>query len=245
VSSGSLAGRAGIVTGAAMGIGEAVAEALAERGAAVVGLDLDAAALEATVTRIRATGGAADAVAGDVAEYADVSAAAETCLSAHGRIDFAIANAGIGDYSLLSDGDPERWRRLLNTNLLGCAYTVRAVLPAMKTAGSGDIVLMASIAGREAWVGEPIYIASKWGMVGLSRSLRMECAPHGIRVTVVEPTMVDTPLVRATEDGRRELAEFAALSPQDVARCVAFALEQPPGVGVSEMVLRAIGPELA
>jgi NADP-dependent 3-hydroxy acid dehydrogenase YdfG len=115
----------------------------------------------------------------------------------------------------------------------------------MKERGSGDIVLMASIAGRESWVGEPLYIASKWGMVGLSRSLREECAPHGVRVTVVEPTMVDTPLVRATEDGRRELEQYPALAAADVARAVVFALEQPDGVAVGEIVLRAVGPEIA
>jgi 3-oxoacyl-[acyl-carrier protein] reductase len=240
-----LAGRAGLVTGAAKGIGAAVLEAVAQRGAAVVGMDVDAAALEAAVDRVNAAGGTASAAAGDVSRDADVEAAAAACTVRHGQVDFVVANAGIGNYSLMSDGDPNAWRRLLEVNLLGAAYTVRAVLADMKRRGSGDVVLMASIAGRESWVGEPIYIASKWGMVGLARSLREECAPHQVRVTVVEPTMVDTPLVRATEDGRRELGQYPALAAADVARVVVMALEQPPGVSVGEIVLRAVGPEIA
>jgi NADP-dependent 3-hydroxy acid dehydrogenase YdfG len=240
-----LEGRAGLVTGAAKGIGAAVLEAVAARGARVVGMDVDAAALDAAVARVTDAGGVASASAGDVSRFADVEAAATACTERYGQVDFVVANAGVGNYSLMSDGDPEAWRRLLEVNLLGAAYTVRAVLADMKRRGSGDVVLMASIAGRESWVGEPIYIASKWGMVGLARSLREECAPHQVRVTVVEPTMVDTPLVRATEDGRRELEQYPALSAADVARVVVLALEQPAGVSVGEIVLRAVGPEIA
>jgi NADP-dependent 3-hydroxy acid dehydrogenase YdfG len=245
VTQGPLAGRAGLVTGAAKGIGAAVLEAVAARGAGVVGMDVDAAALDVVVDRVTAAGGRASAAPGDVSRFGDVETAAAACADRHGQVDFVVANAGVGNYSLMSDGDPEAWRRLLEVNLLGAAYTVRAVLADMKRRGSGDIVLMASIAGRESWVGEPIYIASKWGMVGLARSLREECAPHQVRVTVVEPTMVDTPLVRATEDGRRELEQYPSLSAADVARIVVMALEQPPGVSVGEIVLRAVGPEIA
>jgi len=245
VSERPLEGRAGLVTGAGKGIGAAVLEAVAARGARVVGMDVDQEALAATVGRATAAGGTASAAAGDVSRFADVEAAAGACRDRYDRVDFVVANAGVGNYSLMSDGEPEAWRRLLEVNLLGAAYTVRAVLAEMKRRRSGDVVLMASIAGRESWVGEPIYIASKWGMVGLARSLREECAPHEVRVTVVEPTMVDTPLVRSTEDGRRELDEYPALSAADVARFVVLALEQPPGVSVGEIVLRAVGPEIA
>jgi NADP-dependent 3-hydroxy acid dehydrogenase YdfG len=103
---------------------------------------------------------------------------------------------------------------------------------------------MASVAGREAWAGEPIYIASKHALVGMGHSLRRECAPDGIAVTLIEPAIVDTPLVRSTAEGRDELERFAALSADDVGRAVVFALAQPPGVGIGEIVLRAVGPEL-
>jgi NADP-dependent 3-hydroxy acid dehydrogenase YdfG len=243
-AAGSLAGRAGLVTGAGKGIGAAIAAEVAARGPAVAVADVDADAAQAVAGEIAAAGGRALAAHVDVRRFEEVDRACAACLSELGGLDFVVANAGIGDYSLMSDGDPERWRTLIETNVLGAAYTVRAALPHMKAARRGHVVLMASIAGREAWVGEPIYIASKWAVVGLGRTLRLECAPHDVRVTLIEPSMVDTPLVRGSAEGRKELDDFAALAPADVARAVAFALEQPDGVGVSEIVIRAVGPEL-
>jgi NADP-dependent 3-hydroxy acid dehydrogenase YdfG len=105
-------------------------------------------------------------------------------------------------------------------------------------------VLMASTAGRGTWVGEPVYIATKWGVVGLGWALRKEALEHNVRVTMIEPSMVDTPLVRATAEGRDELERFATLQADDVARAVAFAIGQPEGVGISELVIQAVGPEL-
>jgi NADP-dependent 3-hydroxy acid dehydrogenase YdfG len=210
----------------------------------VVVADFDAEAADAVAAAISADGGRAVAAHVDVRRFDEVERACQACRSELGGLDFVVANAGIGDYSLMSDGEPERWRTLVETNVLGAAFTVRAALPHMKAQGRGHIVLMASIAGREAWVGEPIYIASKWAVVGLGRTLRLECAPHNVRVTLIEPSMVDTPLVRSTDEGRKELDEFAALDAADVARAVGFALEQPDGVGVSEIVIRAVGPEL-
>jgi NADP-dependent 3-hydroxy acid dehydrogenase YdfG len=143
----------------------------------------------------------------------------------------------------MSEGDPARWHDLLDINVLGVANCVRAVLPGMTVRRAGDVVIMASIAGRESWVGEPVYIASKHALVGLGSSLRRECAPDGVRVTLIEPAIVDTPLVRSTGEGRAELGSYAALSPDDVARAVLFAVSQPPGVGIAEIVIRAVGAE--
>jgi NADP-dependent 3-hydroxy acid dehydrogenase YdfG len=155
-----------------------------------------------------------------------------------------VANAGVGSYSSIHDGDPELWRRVVETNLLGVLHTVRATYPHMKEARKGHIVLMASIAGRQTWVGEPIYIATKWGVVGFGWALRKEAIPYNVRVTMIEPGMVDTPLLMETEEGRGELERFAALSIDDVARAVAFSLGQPEGVAVSEIMITPVGPEL-
>ncbi|MDX2970137.1 SDR family NAD(P)-dependent oxidoreductase [Kribbella solani] len=235
--------RIAMVTGGGRGIGEAASLALAAAGAGVAVLDLDPAAAGEVVQRIETAGGTAIAVACDVADYASVAGATARVADTFGAVDLVVANAGIGDYSALSDGDVQRWRRLLEVNVLGVAHVVRATLAPMKAAGFGDVVIMSSIAGRETWAGEPIYIASKHALTGLGGSLRRECAAFGVRVTLVEPTIVDTPLVRGTELGREELDRYAALTADDVARAVVYAVSQPPAVGVAEILLRAVGPE--
>jgi NADP-dependent 3-hydroxy acid dehydrogenase YdfG len=239
-----LAGLAGIVTGAGRGIGEACATTLAGHGARVLLADLDGDVLEEVATRIRAAGGEVALHTVDVREWPSVEELCRSCVDTFGSLDFAVANAGIGDYSSLDTGDPERWRSVVETNLLGVLHTVRGAFPRMKAQRRGDIVLMASIAGRQSWVGEPVYIATKWGVVGLGWALRKEALEHNVRVTMIEPSMVDTPLVRATEEGRDELERFATLQAEDVARAVAFAIAQPEGVAVSELVIQAVGPEL-
>jgi NADP-dependent 3-hydroxy acid dehydrogenase YdfG len=237
----ALAGANVLITGAAKGIGAGVARACAAAGARVGILDVDEAGAAALAADI---GDAALALPADVRRYDEVAGAAERLRERFGPITGLVANAGIGEYTLMSEGDPEDWRRLLEVNVLGAAYAVRAVLPEMKERRQGTVVFMASIAGREAWPGEPMYIASKHALVGMGHSLRKECSSHGVGVTLIEPAIVDTPLVRATEDGRSELERFASLDPEDVGRAVVFALGQPAGVGIGELVLRAIGPEL-
>ncbi len=239
-----LSGLAGIVTGAGRGIGEGCARKLAGYGARVLLADLDEGRLRQVAAKIRDAGGEAETQVTDVRDWPSVEALAATCLERFGAIDFVVANAGIGSYSALHDGDPTLWRRVVETNLLGVLHTVRATYPQMKEAGRGHIVLMASIAGRQTWVGEPIYIATKWGVVGFGWALRKEAIPHNVRVTMIEPGMVDTPLLQETEEGRGEIERFASLSIDDVARAVAFALAQPEGVAVSELMITPVGPEL-
>jgi NADP-dependent 3-hydroxy acid dehydrogenase YdfG len=239
-----LEGLAGVVTGAGRGIGGGCATELAAHGASVVLADLDPSSLAEIAGKIEAAGGRALTHQMDVRSWSDVEAAVEACVGAFGTLDFVVANAGIGNYSSLATGDPERWKDVVDTNLLGVLHTVRAAFPRMKEQRRGHIVLMASIAGRQTWVGEPVYIATKWAVVGLGWALRKEALEHGVRVTMIEPGMVDTPLVRSTEEGRSELERFAALRIEDVARAVAFALAQPEDVAVTEMMITPVGPEL-
>lgn len=239
-----LEGLAGVVTGAGRGIGGGCATTLAGHGAKVLLADVDTEGLAEVAGKIQAEGGTALTHPTDVRSWTDVEAAVEACVQGFGRLDFVVANAGIGNYSSLATGDPETWKQVVDTNLLGVLHTVRAAFPRMQEQRSGHIVLMASIAGRQTWVGEPVYIATKWAVVGLGWALRKEALEHGVRVTMIEPGMVDTPLVRSTAEGRSELDRFAALRIDDVARAVAFALAQPDDVAVTEMMITPVGPEL-
>ncbi len=237
-------GKAGIVTGAGRGIGQGCAAELASHGASVMLADLNEDRLAETAASIESAGGTAATQVCDVREWASVEHLARACIDTFGQIDFVVANAGIGSYSAIDTGDPESWKRVVETNFLGVLHTVRATYPRMKERGAGHIVLMASIAGRQTWVGEPVYIATKWGVVGFGWALRKEAMPHNVRVTMIEPGMVDTPLLLETPEGRSELERFAALSIDDVARAVSYALSQPEGVAVTELMITPVGPEL-
>ena len=239
-----LRGRAGIVTGAGQGIGAAIALELARLGARLLVADLSQPAAAGVAGRVVAAGGEAQGVAADVRDYAATAALAGACCERFGGIDFVVANAGLGDHSTLADGDPARWREVIETNILGTAHTIRAALPAMRAQGRGDVVLIASVSGRESYAGEPIYAASKWAVVGLGHALRKEALAYGVRVTLVEPGLVDTPLARSTPLGRQWLETLQPLRDLDVARAVAYALAQPAHVAVNEIVLRPLAQEV-
>jgi NADP-dependent 3-hydroxy acid dehydrogenase YdfG len=229
-----------VVTGAGGGIGRATAIALANAGATVAVTDLAGDLAEETAAMIRAAGGQAVAIQADVSDWNDVERLRDDVLQRHESVDVLVANAGIDDIADFLSGDVERWRRVLETNVLGLAYSIRAFAPAMKERGSGDVVIMASQAGRTLYPGEPIYLASKWAAVGLGGALQKEFASIGIRVTLIEPGLVDTPMTQATEAGRRELAAVRPLKPEHVATAVLYALEQPPHVNVHEIVVRPV-----
>ena len=230
-----LDGSVALITGGARGIGEAMAVELAAGGARVMVGELVQERAEAVAERLGARGISARVC--DVRRYEDVVALHDAALAAHGKLDFVVANAGVTDWSSMSEGDPERWRDVIETNVLGTAFTIRATLPTLLRQGSGHIVITASTSGRTTYVGEPIYIASKWALVGLGRALRKEVAGSGIGVTLIEPGIVNTPLVSGTEEGRRELEQVRALEPEDVARSVAFVLSQPAHIDIDELMI--------
>jgi NADP-dependent 3-hydroxy acid dehydrogenase YdfG len=156
------------------------------------------------------------------------------------RIDFLVASAGIANQDMAVSGDLEKWRDVVETNLLGVAYSVRHVLPQMYSQGSGHIFLIASQSGRHAYTGEAIYIASKWGVVGFGHAVRMEAQSHGVKVTLIEPGLVDTPLTRLNPKVKPLLDAFDPLQPHDVANAVVFAFTQPPHVTVNELAVRPL-----
>jgi len=236
-----LATAAGLVTGASSGIGAATVNRLVAIGARVVAADFRE--LEGGYANHSGTDRIVP-VRCDVRNFDEVESAADLCVSKYGRIDFVVASAGIADTTSMADGDPDRWRAVLETNVLGVFHAVRGALPAMRRAGHGHIVLIASLSGRESYVGEPVYIASKWAIVGFGNSLRKETRPFGVKVTLVEPGLVDTPMARANPFAQPLFDVFDALRPEDIAEAIAFVLSQPPRVLVRELAIQPLGQEI-
>ena len=205
----SLAGKAALVTGAARGIGQAIAVALAAAGADVLGFDICAEAAPhlvyepATPDDLKKTGELVEAqkrrwlgVQGDVRDMPALKAAVERAVKEFGKLDIAIANAAIQFYGPLAELADEDWKNVIDVNLNGAANTLRAVLPHMLARKYGRIVLIASGQGRHGFKNASAYSASKWGMIGLMKSAAWEVAKEGVTINCVEPGLVDTPLTR-------------------------------------------------
>jgi NADP-dependent 3-hydroxy acid dehydrogenase YdfG len=217
-----------MVTGGVSGIGAAVTAALRDRGATVVAVDRH-------VQSEPDPGQPTQELAGNVRDYDEMAAVSARIREEFGHLDIVVANAGITDWGLMSTGDPDRWHDVIDTNVLGVAHTIRAALPTLIAQGHGHVVITASISGRTTYVGEPIYIATKWALVGLGGALRKEVGDSGVRVSLIEPGIVDTPLVRDWPEGAAELASRQSLTAGDVARAIMFMLEQPAHVNIDEL----------
>lgn len=238
-----MGGPVGIITGGLSGIGAAVAVEFAALEARMVLADRSVKDPAGVVDRVRDAGGESVPLATDVRDPDSMARVAEHAVQTWGQIDFLVANAGVAEQSRVATGDPETWRKVVETNLLGLAFSCRAVLPIMLEQGRGHIFVMASVSGRESYVGEPAYIASKWGQVGFAHALRLELldAASPVRLTIVEPGLVDTPLTRGNPKVAPLLDEQEPLSPQDVGRAILYAFRQPEHVLVSELTLRPVG----
>jgi NADP-dependent 3-hydroxy acid dehydrogenase YdfG len=223
-----------LITGASSGIGAASARA----AAGSYRLVLAARREEELQALAEELGGAERAIAVrcDVTEWDQVEALATTALEHFGRIDAVFANAGFGAARGFLEESPEHWRSMVLTNVYGVALTIRATLPHLLERGDGHFLVTSSIAGRRVLAGS-LYSATKWAATAIGEALRQELRQmrdnHGIRVTLIEPGMVDTPFF----DNR---PGDSALSDDDIARAVMFALEQPEGVDVNEILIRPI-----
>ena len=217
-----------LITGASSGIGAATARQAAEAGYRLV---LAARSVEKLRALAQELGGPDRAlvVECDVTEWEQQQAMVMAALQAYGRLDVAFANAGFGAARGFLAESPEHWRAMVLTNVYGAALTIRATLEALKET-RGHLVLTGSVAGRRALPGS-LYSATKWAVTGMGESARQELGGTGVRVTLIEPGMVDTPFFSTAPT-------IEALKPDDVARAVMFAVSQPPHVDVNEILVR-------
>jgi short-subunit dehydrogenase len=188
----ALAGRIAVVTGASSGIGAETARALARRGAAVALVARRRERLEALAAELCAAGGRASAHACDVADRAQVAAAAAAIEARWGRVDLLVNAAGVASHVLFVDQALEEVEALVRTNFLGPVYWIRQVLPGMRARGEGWIVNLSSFAGKVSQPDEAVYSATKFALTGLSQALAFELAPLGIHVLCVHPALVRT-----------------------------------------------------
>ncbi|WP_315791189.1 SDR family NAD(P)-dependent oxidoreductase [Fischerella sp. JS2] len=241
---GKLAGKVAIITGASAGIGEATAITLAAEGAKVVLAARRSDRLDALVQRISNAGGTALSIVTDITDETQVQNLVQKTNAEFGRIDILINNAGIALVGTIDGANTSDWQRMVNLNLLGLLYVTHAVLPIMKAQGVGHIVNISSVAGRTARVGVGVYNATKWGVNGFSESLRQEVCKQNIRVTIVEPGLVNTeindhitdPVAKQRSEERRK--SITPLESEDVAAAIVYAVTQPQHVNVNEILIR-------
>jgi clavulanate-9-aldehyde reducatase len=245
---GTLEGRKALITGASSGIGEATALAMAREGAAVTLGARRKNRLYDLVARIESEGGVATAIEADVADDDQARSLVAEAHSELGGLDCLVNNAGVMLLGLVQGADTDEWRRMIDVNLLGLLYCTHAALPLMRDGGGGDIVNVASVAGRTARMGMAAYNMTKWGVVGFSEALRQEALHLGVRVTCVEPGMVETELqghnrnpmvVERIEKERQRIGK--ALEADDVARAVVYVVSQPKHVSINEVMVRPTG----
>jgi len=226
---GALDGKVALVTGAASGIGRAVARTYAAEGAAVHAVDVQAGALAALVESLRIDGLAASASVGDISVPAVVERTVASVLDASGRIDCLANIAGVISSEPVEEMSLGEWDRILGINLRGTFLCARAVVPAMKRQGVGSIINVSSRAGAMGFAGMTAYCASKFGIEGLSRALARELGPHGIAVNTITPgTPIHTAMSETTysPEQRRVWQDPAVIAPA----FVHLALQGPEGL---------------
>lgn len=223
-----------LITGASSGIGAATARAASEAGYRLV---LGARREDRLERLAEQLGGPERAIAVrcDVTEWTDNEALAAAAIEAFGGFDAVFANAGFGATRGFLEESPEQWRSMILTNVLGVGLTIRATLPHLLERDAGHYLITSSVAGRRALPGS-MYSATKWAVTAIGEALRGELRTmhdnHSIRVTLIEPGMVETPFFDQKPEN--------ALQDSDIANAVTYALAQPARVDVNEIMIRPI-----
>jgi NADP-dependent 3-hydroxy acid dehydrogenase YdfG len=242
----NIRGKVIAITGASSGIGEAAAKLLAELGAKVVVGARRTERLERLVAGITASGGEAAFRAVDVTSLADVQAFVDFAKSKFGKVDVLVNNAGIMPLSPMTDLNVDDWDRMIDVNIRGVLYGVAAVLADMKARGNGQIINVASIAAHAVVPTGAVYCATKYAVWAISDGLRQE--NPDLRVTTISPGVVTTELGHdITNQGTQEFLvqlRKTALTPDAIARAIAYAVEQPDDVDVNEVIVRPTASNL-
>jgi len=231
-----------VITGASSGIGEATALLLAERGAKVVLGARRSDRLRDLAQRIAAAGGEATYAVTDVTQRSDLSRLVTLARERYGKLDVLLSNAGIAPISLLDELRVDDWEAMLDVNVKGLLYGIAAALPVFRQQGFGHFVNIASTAGLITTPTMAVYSATKFAVRAISEGLRQEAGPN-LRVTIISPGFVRTGLADSmtNPETRAQVADKMseiAISPEAIARAIAFSLEQPPEVDLNEIVIR-------
>lgn len=227
------------VTGGGSGIGEAGAEALAANGWIVVISGRRKDALDAVVAKITGTGGAAEALALDVSNAAAAQKAADHIVAKHGRIDLLVNNAGINvPKRSWQDMELEGWDKLVQVNLNGVLYCMRAVLPTMRKQQDGSIINISSWAGRHvSKMPGPAYTTTKHAVLALTHSFNMDECVNGLRACCLMPGEVATPILKLRPVVPSKEEQARMLQSEDLGRTIAFIASMPPRVCINELLI--------
>lgn len=238
-----LKGHVAIVTGASSGIGESIVEELVKRGAHVALSARRKDRLEALTRRLSGSGyGETLVVPGDVRDPQYVQSLVNKTIERWGRLDVVIANAGFGYRAPIVDGDIERWKDLLDTNVYGLLLTLKYGVRSLLEHGDGHghVFLTSSVAGRAVTAGGAVYSGSKFAVNAIAEALRQEVGQNGIHVTSIEPGAVTTEFAEVagySSEVQKSIKQLEPLEPKDIANAVIYALEQPSHVNVAELLI--------
>lgn len=235
-------GKVIVITGASSGIGHATAKLLAQKGAIVVLGARSLDKLEQLASQIKAEGGQAMYAAIDVTQRQHLEKLIALALATYGKLDVLINNAGIAPISLMDELQVEDWDMMIDVNIKGVLYGIAAALPVFRKQGFGHIINTASTAALKVTPAAAVYSGTKFAVRAISEGLRQEAGPN-LRVTIITPGIIKTKLVDsiASPGIKAQIAEAMdniAISPDAIARAMAYAIEQPADVDVSEIVVR-------
>ncbi|APB77313.1 MULTISPECIES: SDR family oxidoreductase [Paenibacillus] len=237
-----------IITGASSGIGEATAKELASKGAKLVLAARREARLQKLQEAIQNNGGQAVYKVTDVSSHEQMEELADYALKEFGKIDVMVNNAGVMPLSPVHEKKIKEWDLMVDVNIKGVLYGIAAVLPSMRERREGHIINVSSIAGHLVFPASSVYSGTKFAVRAITEGLRREECINNIRTTIVSPGSIDTELTAAISNSELKTAinedMKIAIEPSNIARAIAFAIEQPADVAINEMIIRPTIQEL-